>query len=77
MVVSKEAFRIADPLFLSKTFKENGLYPKVFALGLFFLTGFLIVIMHAFASSVKTEEDKQFIEKLKREIFTFPLRKKR
>jgi uncharacterized protein involved in exopolysaccharide biosynthesis len=69
MVVSKEAFRIVDPVFLSKTFKEKGLYPKVFAAGLFFTTCLIIVLIEAFSSAEKSEEDKQLFKKIKKEIF--------
>ena len=53
MVVSKEAFRIVDPVFLSKTFKEKGLYPKVFAAGLFFMSCLFIIFFQAFSSAAK------------------------
>jgi LPS O-antigen subunit length determinant protein (WzzB/FepE family) len=68
MVVSKEAFRIADPVYLSKTFKEKKLYPLVFGFGLFFLICLVIVFGQAFSSAEKTEEDKTLIEKIKKEM---------
>jgi|WetSurMetagenome_2_1015567.scaffolds.fasta_scaffold34123_3 uncharacterized protein involved in exopolysaccharide biosynthesis len=72
MVVSKEAFRIVDPLFLSKTFKEKRIYPPLFGFMLFFLVCLFIIFQHAFASSEKSEEDKVLISKLKGEIFCNP-----
>lgn len=69
MVVAKEAFRIIDPVFVSKQFKEKKLYPLVFAFGLFFLTTLLIVFAHALNSSDKTEEDRRYIDGIKRELF--------
>ena len=68
MVVSKEAFRVVDPVYLSKAFKEKKLFPLVFSFGLFFLSCLIIVFIHAFASSDKTEEDRDLIEKIKKEL---------
>jgi hypothetical protein len=72
MVVSKEAFRIVDPVYLSKTFKEKKLFPLVFGFGLFFLSCLIVVFIHAFASSDKTEEDKDLLEKIKKELTLRP-----
>jgi hypothetical protein len=69
MVVSKEAFKIVDPVYLSKNFKHKKLYPIVFAAGLFFLTVLLVVFLYAFSSADKTEEDKQLLNKIRKEIF--------
>jgi hypothetical protein len=69
MVVSKTAFKIIDPVYLSKNFKQKKLYPLVFAFGLFFMSCLIVVFMQAFASSEKSEEDKRLIERIKREIF--------
>lgn len=69
MVVSKEAFRVIDPVYLSKTFKEKKLYPPVFGFGLFFISCLLIIFGHAFSSANKTEEDKQLLNKIKKELF--------
>lgn len=68
MVVSREAFKVMDPVYLKKTFKEKKLFPAVFGFGLFFLVSLIVVIIHAFASSNKTEEDRQLIEKIKHEL---------
>jgi hypothetical protein len=72
MVVSKEAFKIVDPVYLSKTFKEKKLFPLVFGFGLFFLSSLFVVFIHAFSSSDKTEEDKDLIEKIKKEMKLLP-----
>jgi hypothetical protein len=64
MVVSKEAFRVADPVYLERNFSEKKLYPLVFALGLFFMIVMLVVFGHAFSSAEKTEEDRKLMEKI-------------
>jgi len=69
MVVSNEAFKTIDPVFIYKKFKEKKLYPLVFAFGLFSLSCLIIVFMQAFASSNKTETDKLLIDSIKREMF--------
>ena len=69
MVVSREAFKVADPLYLTKTFKEKKLFPLMFGFGLFFLSCFVVVFINAFALSGKTEEDKLLIEKIMHEMF--------
>jgi LPS O-antigen subunit length determinant protein (WzzB/FepE family) len=71
MVVSKEAFRVVDPVYLSKKFKEKKLYPLVFGFGLFFISCMMAVMVHAFSSSEKTEEDRKLIEKIKKEMHIF------
>jgi uncharacterized protein involved in exopolysaccharide biosynthesis len=68
MVVSKEAFRIVDPVYLSKTFKEKKLYPLVFGFGLFFMVCLVIVFVQVFSFSQKTEEDKILIDKIMYEV---------
>jgi hypothetical protein len=68
MVVSKEAFKVIDPLYFSKSFREKKLYPLVFGFGLFFLTVLGVVFGHAFGSSPKTEEDRKLIEGIKQEM---------
>lgn len=69
MVVSKEAFRVVDPVYMSLTFKEKKLYPMVFGAGLFFMVCLLVVFIQAFSSAEKTEEDKLLIEKIRKEMF--------
>jgi LPS O-antigen subunit length determinant protein (WzzB/FepE family) len=69
MVVSKEAFRVVDPVYMSKTFKEKKLYPLVFGFGLFFVSCLFVVFGHAFSSADKTEEDKKLLEKIRKELF--------
>ena len=72
MVVSKEAFKIVDPVYLSKTFKEKKLFPLVFGFGLFFMGCLFVVFLQAIASSDKTEEDKDLIEKIRKELTLLP-----
>jgi hypothetical protein len=68
MVVSKKAFSIVDAPYRTRAFKEKKLYPLVFGAGLFFLSTLLVVFLHAFSSSEKTEEDRKLIEGIKREL---------
>lgn len=72
MVVSKEAFKIIDSVFVYKSFKEKKLYPLVFAFGLFFLTVLFVVFGHAFFSAEKNEEDRGLIQNIWREMFRIP-----
>lgn len=68
MVVSNEAFKTIDPVYIYKKSKEKKLYPLLLGFALFFMSCLIIVFMQAFASSEKTEEDKLLIEKIKREM---------
>jgi uncharacterized protein involved in exopolysaccharide biosynthesis len=68
MVVSREAFKVADPMYLHKTFKEKKLFPLVFGVGLFFLSCIYLIFIQAITSSEKTDEDKGLIEKIKHEV---------
>jgi hypothetical protein len=68
MVVSKEAFKVVDPVYLEKKIKEKKLYPIVLGAGLFFIAVMLVVFAHAFASADKTEEDRVLLHKIKKEI---------
>ena len=72
MVVSKEAFKIIDPVFTYKSFKEKKLFPLVFAFGLFFLTVLFLIFKHAFLSGDKTEGDRILMGDIKREIVKLP-----
>lgn len=69
MVVSKEAFKIVDPVFLSQHYREIRLYPFLFGFGVFFLTIFVLILVQAFSSVRRTEEDLQLIKKIKKELF--------
>jgi uncharacterized protein involved in exopolysaccharide biosynthesis len=71
MVVSKEAFRIVDPAYLLKTFREKRLYPLVFGFGLFFLALIIIMLKQAISSINKTEEDNRWMVKIKKELLLF------
>jgi hypothetical protein len=73
MVVSKEAFKVIDPVYLSKTFKERKIYPLLFAAVMFFLTVLTIVLIHAFTSANKTEEDRRLLLLIKSSLL--PMRK--
>lgn len=68
MVVSKEAFRVVDPIFIQKKFKEKRLFPLVFGTGLFFVMVILIIFLHTVSTSNKTDEDKILIEKIKKKL---------
>ncbi len=75
MVVSKEAFTVMDPVFVSKSFREKKLYPLVFAFGFFFVGVLLVVFAHAFGSSEKSEEDQKLIQGIRQELLRLPFRR--
>ncbi len=68
MLVSKEAFRIVDPVFLSRTFREKKLYPIVFGGGMFFFGIVIVIFFHVLSTAEKTEEDRRLIERIKKEL---------
>lgn len=68
MVVSKEAFRVVDPVYLQKTFREKKLYPMVFGAGLFFMVLVLVVMGHVFLVAQSSEEDKLLIQRIIKRI---------
>jgi len=72
MIVSREAFKIEDPLFLHKTFKEKKLFPLVFGFGLFFVSCLMVLFMHAVTSSQKSEEDLELMAKIRKELTRLP-----
>jgi hypothetical protein len=72
MVVSKEAFRVVDPIYLSKTFKQKKIFPIVFGFGLLFICCLIIVFYHAFSSFEKTDADKELLKKIKKEMSLLP-----
>ena len=72
MLVSREAFEVVDPVYLHRSKKEKALYPFVSALVLFSLSGLVVVFLHAFASSGKTEEDRDLFKKILKEIGVRP-----
>ena len=76
MVVSREAFKVIDPVYLHARFKEILLFPFVFGLGMFLITCFITVFIHSFSSAGKTKEDAFFIEQIKKELFLVNARKK-
>jgi LPS O-antigen subunit length determinant protein (WzzB/FepE family) len=69
MVVSKEAFRIVDPVYRYKSFKEKKLYPLVFGFGMFFLTCMVFIFIQAISSSEKSDEDRELLERIKHDLF--------
>lgn len=77
MVVSKEAFRILDNPLVVKSYKEKRLFPLIGGGAAFFMITFLVIIVHAFGSSPKTDEDKLLINRIKAELFRLPLFKSR
>jgi hypothetical protein len=77
MVVSREAFKVEDPLYVYKTFKEKKLFPLVFGFGLFLLSSLIAVFFHAFSSSEKTGEDRDLMEKIKKELTLLPAPRKK
>lgn len=68
MLVSKEAFKILDPPYCFKQFREKKLYPLVFAAGLFFMTALAVVFFHTLLSGQKTAEDKNYLALIKRDL---------
>jgi hypothetical protein len=71
-MIAEFYFKVADPLYVHKTFKEKKLFPLVFGFGLFFLSCLFVVFIHALSSSDKTEEDKDLLEKIKKELTLRP-----
>ncbi|NLG18029.1 MAG: hypothetical protein GX556_11920 [Fibrobacter sp.] len=69
MLVSKEAFKIVDPKYTTKNFSAARLYPLIFSFGLVSITILIVIIQYAFISGQKTEEDKELIRRIKRELF--------
>jgi len=76
MLVSKEAFKVVDPPIRSFQFKQKKLYPMVFGVGFSFVVVLLIIVLHAFASGQKTDEDRKLIEGIKSQFFPFRKHKK-
>jgi len=68
MVTNKEAFKIFDPIYTYPNFKKKKMYPLVFSAGLFFCSLMIIIMMYAFSSAEKTEEDRLLIGKIKKEF---------
>jgi hypothetical protein len=77
MLVSKEAFKIVDPPIRTYQFKQKKLFPIVFGAGFSFIVILAVMILHAFTSAQKTEEDKNLILKIKTEIFPFFRKRKK
>jgi hypothetical protein len=69
MLVSNEAFRIIDPILTRKQYLEKKLYPLVFSFGFFFLSIVIFLVYHATVNNIKSEEDQNWIRKIKNELF--------
>ncbi len=76
MVVSKEAFKIIDPIYTYKSFKEKKLFPLLFAFGLFFIVVLFLIFQHAFYHGEKSVEDKNLMQEIKKEIWALPFKKR-
>jgi hypothetical protein len=76
MVVSKEAFKVVDPVYLYKQFKEKKLFPLIFGLGMFLITSFITVFIYLFGSVGKARETASLIERIKQELFPVNARKR-
>lgn len=68
MLVSKEAFKVVDPVFLRSSFKEKRIFPLAAGALMFFLTVTTVILGHAFSTAVTTEEDRKIIDRIKREL---------
>ena len=68
MLVSKEAFTIVDSVYRSKKFKEKKIFPLVFGFGFLFTTTLVLVFAYALSTGSKTEEDKDLIANIKRDM---------
>ncbi|MBN1983888.1 MAG: hypothetical protein JW795_20315 [Chitinivibrionales bacterium] len=73
MVVSKQAFRVLDTVMVQKSFKEKRLFPLIGAGAAFFLITIIVVLIHAFRSSPKSETDQLLITRIKSELWRLPL----
>jgi len=69
MMVSKEAFKIIDPLYFYKANKQKRMYPILLGFALFFASCFFCVIQHAFSSQLISDSNKQLISNIKKELF--------
>jgi hypothetical protein len=68
MVVSKEAFRVLDPPYVLRGFKEKKLFPIIFAVGFLILTGFFILFSHTLATASRNDADGKYLEGIKQEL---------
>ncbi len=69
MVVSKDAFKIIDPPFRNINFKAKKLYMMIFGAGFTFLFVIYIIIIKALNGAIKTKEDIELINKIKKNLF--------
>ena len=71
MVVSKEAFKVVDPVYLVKNSKAIKLYPIAFGACLFLITAAILFILPAFSSAAKNDQDKLLLTNIKKEMHKF------
>ncbi|MGA2507227.1 MAG: hypothetical protein ABSF80_07105, partial [Chitinispirillaceae bacterium] len=71
MVVSKEAFKVVDPVYLVKNSKAIKLYPIAFGACLFLIIAVILFILHAFSSAAKNDQDKLLLTNIKKEMHNF------
>jgi len=69
MIVSKEAFRVLDRPFCTKSHKEKKLYPIAGAFAMFFASSGLLIFLHyIFGAGNTNSESRKWIEKIRREM---------
>ncbi|MCU0609759.1 MAG: Wzz/FepE/Etk N-terminal domain-containing protein [Chitinispirillaceae bacterium] len=68
MLVSNSAFKIVDPPYSYRRFKEKKLYPLVFGFGIFFSTIIFIIFLQAIASGKRTDEDERILGRITAEL---------
>ncbi len=69
MLVSKEAFKVVDPILRVYDFKIKKVYPVVLSICFSFLVILTIVVLHAICSAPKSQQDLELIEKIKKRIW--------
>ena len=69
MLVSKESFKIIDPIITSEQFKEKKLYPLMFAFGFSFVTVITILFFYSFSKIPKNKKNQEYIDGIKRALF--------
>jgi flagellar basal body-associated protein FliL len=75
MLVSKDAFKIIDPVYRYTSYKEKKLYPVIFCVSLFLISCIFVIFSYYFFESEKTQEDKELLDKIKHELCILPKRK--
>jgi hypothetical protein len=75
MAVGKSAFRTVDPVFVSKSFGEERLYPPAFAIGLALLAALTVIFGHALAKAHRTQEGHALLVKIRSELLRRPFQR--